>query len=85
MIVQMDGVSGACVLGVPDVKWGEAVKAVVEVRPADRYTTQQVGDFVVSKIARFKRPSRVAFTEALPRTADGGVDRDAVKARWGGD
>jgi len=57
----------------------------VEVRPADRYTSQQVGDFVGSKIARFKRPSRVAFTEALPRTADGGVDRDAVKARWGGD
>ena len=85
VIVQMDGVSGACVFGVPDVKWGEAVKAVVEVRPADRYTTQQVGDFVVSKIARFKRPSRVAFTEALPRTADGAVDRDAVKARWGGD
>ena len=83
VIVQMDGVSGACVFGVPDVKWGEAVKAVVEVRPADRYTTQQVGDFVVSKIARFKRPSRVVFTEALPRTAEGGVDRDAVKARWG--
>jgi acyl-CoA synthetase (AMP-forming)/AMP-acid ligase II len=85
VIVRMDGVSGACVFGVPDAKWGEAIKAVVEVRPADRYTSQQVGDFVGSKIARFKRPSRVAFTEALPRTADGGVDRDAVKARWGGD
>ena len=83
VIVQMEGVSGACVYGVPDVKWGEAVKAVVEVRPAARYTAQQVGDFVVSKIARFKRPSRVVFTEALPRAADGGVDRDAVKARWG--
>jgi acyl-CoA synthetase (AMP-forming)/AMP-acid ligase II len=83
VIVQMNGVTGACVYGVPDVKWGEAVKAVVEVRPADRYTAQQIGEFVTSKIARFKRPSRVAFTEALPRTADGGVDRDAVKARWG--
>src|SRR3989454_4246686 len=83
VIVQMDGISGVCVYGVPDVKWGEAIKAVVEVRPTDRYTAQQIGDFVVSKIARFKRPSRVVFTEALPRTADGGVDRDAVKARWG--
>jgi acyl-CoA synthetase (AMP-forming)/AMP-acid ligase II len=83
VIVQMNGVTGACVYGVPDVKWGEAVKAVVEVRPPDRYTDQQIGEFVTSKIARFKRPSRVAFTEALPRTADGGVDRDAVKARWG--
>ena len=83
VIVQMDGVSSVCVYGVPDVTWGEAIKAVVEVRPADRYTAQQIGDFVVSKIARFKRPTRVVFTEALPRTAEGGVDRDAVKARWG--
>jgi long-chain acyl-CoA synthetase len=85
VIVQMDGVSAACVFGVADAKWGEAVKAVVEVRPAGRYTAQQVGDFVGSRIARFKRPSRVEFTDVLPRTADGGVDRDAVKARWGGD
>jgi len=85
VIVQMDGVSAACVFGVADAKWGEAVKAVVEVRPPGRYTAQQIGDFVGSRIARFKRPSRVEFTEALPRTADGGVDRDAVKARWSGD
>src|SRR4030095_2753467 len=84
VIVQMDGVSGACVFGVPDVKWGEAIKAVVEVRRADRYTTQQIGDFVGSKIARFKRPSRVAFTEALPRTADGGGDRGGREGAGGG-
>ena len=85
VIVQMDGVNGACVYGVPDVKWGEAVKAVVEVAPVGRYTAQQVGDFVGGKIARFKRPHVVVFTDALPRAADGTVDRDAVKARWGTD
>jgi len=53
------------------------------VRPADRYTAQQVTDFVGTKIARFKRPHVVAFTDALPRAADGAVDREAVKARWG--
>ncbi len=83
VIVQMEGVSGVCVYGVPDVRWGEAVKAVVEVKPAGRYTAQQVTDYVGSKIARFKRPHVVAFTDALPRTADGAVDRDAVKTRWG--
>jgi acyl-CoA synthetase (AMP-forming)/AMP-acid ligase II len=83
VIVQLEGVSGACVYGVPDVKWGEAIKAVVEVRPAGRYTAQQVTDFVGGKIARFKRPHVVVFTDALPRTAEGAVDRDAVKARWG--
>jgi len=82
VIVQMDGVSGVCVYGIPDVKWGEAVKAVVET-PAGRYTAQQVTDYVGSKIARFKRPHVVVFTDALPRTADGAVDRETVKKTWG--
>jgi long-chain acyl-CoA synthetase len=83
VLVQMDGVTGACVYGVPDAKWGEAVKAVLEVSPAGRYTAQQVTDFVGGRIARFKRPHIVAFTDTLPRTADGAIDRDAVKAKFG--
>jgi non-ribosomal peptide synthetase component E (peptide arylation enzyme) len=38
---------------------------------------------VGARIARFKRPHVVAFTDALPRTADGAVDREAVKKTWG--
>lgn len=83
VIMQMDGVSGVCVYGIPDAKWGEAIKAVVEVKSAGRYTAQQVSDFVASKIARFKRPHVVVFADALARSADGGVDREAVKAKWG--
>ena len=82
VIMQMEGVSGVCVFGIPDVKWGEAIKAVVEVK-AGRYTAQQVTDFVGAKIARFKRPHAVDFADALPRTAEGAIDRDAVKATWG--
>jgi len=83
VIMQMDGVSGVCVYGVPDPKWGEAIKAVVEVKTPGRYTADQVSDFVASKIARFKRPHLVVFAAAVPRTAEGGVDREAVKAKWG--
>ena len=82
VIVQMEGVTGVCVYGVPDVKWGEAIKAVVELKTAGAYTAQQVTDFVGGKIARFKRPHLVVFTDRLPRTADGAVDRDAVKAKF---
>jgi acyl-CoA synthetase (AMP-forming)/AMP-acid ligase II len=83
VIMQMDGVTGVCVYGIPDARWSEAVKAVVEVKAAGRYTAQQVGDFVASKIARFKRPHVVVFADALARTAEGAVDREAVKAKWG--
>src|SRR5881396_3694446 len=82
VIMQLPGGRGVCVYGIPDAKWGEAIKAVVEVTDG-RYTAQQVSDFVASKIARFKRPHAVAFTDALPRTAEGVVDREAVKAKWG--
>ena len=83
VVMQMAGVSGVCVYGIPDVKWGEAIKAVVEVKPAGRYTAEDVSHFVGTRIARFKRPHAVAFTDALPRTADGAVDREAVKGHWG--
>jgi acyl-CoA synthetase (AMP-forming)/AMP-acid ligase II len=83
VIMQMAGVRGVCVYGIPDVRWGEAIKAVVEVQAPGAHTAQAVTDFVGSKIARFKRPHVVAFTDALPRTAEGAVDRDAVKAKWG--
>src|SRR6266849_2068471 len=83
VIMRVEGVSGVCVYGIPDARWGEAIKAVVEVKAAGRYTADQLSDFVASRIARFKRPHVVVFAEAVPRTAEGGVDRDAVKARWG--
>ncbi|MGH7415765.1 MAG: AMP-binding protein [Candidatus Rokuibacteriota bacterium] len=83
VIMQISGVSGVCVYGIPDAKWGEAIKAVVETKARGRLTAQEVSEFVGSRIARFKRPHAVAFTDALPRTAEGAVDRDAVKATWG--
>lgn len=82
VIMQMAGVTGVCVYGVPDARWGEAVKAVVEVAAPGAHTAQQVSDFVGGRIARFKRPHVVVFCEALPRTAEGAIDRDAVKAKW---
>jgi acyl-CoA synthetase (AMP-forming)/AMP-acid ligase II len=83
VIMQMEGVSAVCVYGVPDPRWGEAIKAVVAVDGPGRHTAQDVIDFVGTRIARFKRPSLVIFTDRLPRAADGTVDRDAVKAAWG--
>ncbi len=83
VIIQMQGVSGVCVFGIPDMRWGEAIKAVVEVPASAGYTAAQVSDYVAAKIARYKKPHAVAFTEVLPRTAEGAVDREAVKATWG--
>jgi long-chain acyl-CoA synthetase len=82
VIMQLPGVSGVCVFGVPDAQWGEAIKAVVETADPSALTAEAVSEYVASKIARFKRPKWVTFTTALPKTPEGQVDREAVKARW---
>jgi long-chain acyl-CoA synthetase len=82
VIMQLEHVSGVCVFGVPDAQWGEAITAVVETATPNSLTAAAVIEYVASKIARYKRPKWVTFTPALPRTAEGQVDREAVKATW---
>lgn len=83
VIMELEGVTGVCVFGVPDVQWGEAIKAVVEVPVSQGLTGTQVSEYVGGRIARYKRPRWVEFTPALPRNTVGLVDRDAVQSRWG--
>jgi long-chain acyl-CoA synthetase len=83
VILELAGVTGVSVIGVPDPQWGEAILAVVEAPAGHGLSAQDVIDHVGSRIARFKRPRTVHFSEALPRTDTGEVDREAVKELWG--
>jgi acyl-CoA synthetase (AMP-forming)/AMP-acid ligase II len=82
VIREIPGVSAVCVFGVPDAQWGEAIKAVVESSESG-LSANQVIDHVAGRIARYKRPKWVVFTDALPKTDAHEVDREAVKSRWG--
>jgi long-chain acyl-CoA synthetase len=82
IIMELDGVTGVCVFGVPDAQWGEAIKAVLEIPATHDLTAAAVSEYVGSRIARYKRPRWVEFTTSLPRNAVGMVDRDAVQSRW---
>jgi long-chain acyl-CoA synthetase len=85
VIVELPGVSHACVFGVPDPTWGEAIRAVVEIdgEAGARLTPETVIEHVGARIARYKRPRHVELVDRLPRSADGAIDRESVKARWG--
>ncbi len=76
-------VAAACVIGVADEKWGEAVKAVIELVPGATMTAEQVSAAVAEQIASYKKPRYVDFVEKLPRGSDGEIDRQAVKAEHG--
>lgn len=70
-------------IGVADERWGEAVKAVVELVSGATMTADQISSAAAEQIASYKKPRYVDFVEALPRTPDGEIDRPAVKSAHG--
>ena len=83
-ILEHEKVAEVSVIGVPDKKWGEAIKAVCVLKPGEALDQQELAEFVASKIARYKKPQYVDFVDALPKNEDNEIDRDQVKKDHGG-
>ena len=85
VLLQHDAVSEACVVGVPDDKWGEAVKAVVVLRPGASVDEAALIAFCQERIASYKKPKSVDFVETLPKSAYGKVlKRELRDHYWAG-
>lgn len=82
IVEEMPEVEAICVIGVPDEEWGEAVKAIVELKSGKSLTEEDVRGAVMARIASFKKPRHVEFVESLPQTEDGEIDRVAVKEEY---
>jgi acyl-CoA synthetase (AMP-forming)/AMP-acid ligase II len=68
------------VIGIPDLQWGEVIKAVCVLKEEETLTEEELIQFVGDRIARYKRPKRIVFVLGLPKREDGLVDREKIKA-----
>ena len=70
------------VIGAPDEKWGEAVKAIVVLKEGQSLTQEALIDWCKDKLARFKTPREVVFTAEIPRTPTGKVLKRVLRDQY---
>jgi len=83
VILQHPAVAKTAVIGVPDPKWKEGIKAVCLLHEGKKLTEKELIDFVGERIARFKKPQYVEFVDTMPEADDGSIDRETVKELYG--
>ena len=75
-------VQDCAVIGVPDERWGETVKAVVELNPGREVTAEEVIELCKSKLGSVMAPKSVDFVATLPRSPAGKVLKKNLRERY---
>lgn len=86
VLYTMSEIMDVAVIGVPDEKWGESVKAIIVPKPGANITEEQIIDFCKDQMAGFKVPKSVDFVEVIPRLQTGKIlKRELRKKFWKND
>jgi acyl-CoA synthetase (AMP-forming)/AMP-acid ligase II len=81
-LIQHPAVREVAVIGVPDEKWGESVKAVVSLVPGHTIAEDELINFCKTRLASYKKPKSVDFIEEIPKNNYGKVMKRELRERY---
>jgi long-chain acyl-CoA synthetase len=81
VLLTAPGVAEVAVVGAPDPEWGEIVVAFIVAQPGQGLDEAALDAYCLERIARFKRPKRYLFVDALPKNNYGKVLKTELRAR----
>ena len=76
-------IKDVAVIGLPDKRLGEITAAVIELKPGETSSEDEINDFC-SKLPRYKRPKKVIFAD-VPRNPTGKIEKPKLRRIYGGD
>jgi len=82
LIIKHPSVEEICVTGINDAEWGQAVAAVIVLKPNKTIEAEEVKNFMAGKAAAYKIPKKVFIAESLPRTSLGKIKRSEVMNKY---
>jgi len=72
----------AACIAIPDERWGEVPLAIVVLKPGASATEAELIEFSRERMAHFKCPKMISFSDALPRTATGKIQKNQLRDRY---
>lgn len=81
-VMSLPQVQECAVIGVPDEKWGEAVKALVSLREGESLTEDEIIVHCKGKLGGVKAPKSIEFVSEIPKTPAGKFDRKTMRQKF---